>query len=91
MSPEGIAEMFSAAPATDGAYGFGYQTITTDHGVRIVMHSGSNRGWKALFAAIVGRGEGVVVLTNGDNGHEVILPLACAWSEEAAGAALPIC
>ena len=91
VSREGIATMFSAAPGTDGVYGFGYQTITTDDGVRVVMHSGANRGWKALFAAIVGRAEGMAVLTNGDNGHEIILPLACAWSEEAAGAALPIC
>jgi len=88
LAPETLAEVFSPAVETSGlfrlldaeAYGLGYSVETLPNGTRIVSHGGSNRGWRAQFAALPQQGEGIVVLTNSDRGSEVITDLLCTWA-----------
>ena len=62
-----------------GAYGFGQQLDSLANGMRVAMHGGSNRGWKAVWVAIPSRRAGLVVLTNSDRGPSVYMPVVCAW------------
>jgi CubicO group peptidase (beta-lactamase class C family) len=82
LRPETIQLMETPAPASAtraGTYGFGQQLDTLVDGTRVASHGGSNRGWKALWAAIPSRRAGIVVLTNSDRGPSVIAPVLCAW------------
>jgi hypothetical protein len=46
----------------------------------MVSHSGGNRGWRARFAALPDRGEGIVILTNSDTGDGLTNDLLRFWS-----------
>lgn len=61
------AEMRRPVAGTDGEYGTGVEL----HGAS-VGHDGVNRGFNAILLANPGDGSGVVVLTNGDNGRQVV-------------------
>jgi CubicO group peptidase (beta-lactamase class C family) len=82
LRPETIEQMDAPAPHSEsggGAYGFGRQLDSLVDGTRVVMHGGSNRGWKALWVAIPARRAGLIVLTNSDRGPSVYGPVLCAW------------
>lgn len=80
LSEASVELMFTPAAATEGAYGLGFRTLTLSKGARVITHSGSNRGWKSLFAAVPGVGEGLVVLTNSDNGGAFIASVVSSWA-----------
>ncbi|TAJ68856.1 MAG: class A beta-lactamase-related serine hydrolase [Phenylobacterium sp.] len=75
-------------------YGPGAAVTIRGDGRRIVGHSGSNAGWKANAQYVAKTGDGIVVLTNGENGNGVILGAICEWRralDAASGAATPRC
>lgn len=79
---ETVALMYTPAPHSDnpsGTYGLGQQLDTLANGTRVVMHGGSNRGWRLIWASIPSRRVGLVVLTNSDRGSAVYGPVLCAW------------
>jgi hypothetical protein len=45
-------------------------------------HGGSNEGFRAYMQGFLGRGQGVVVMTNSDNGGRAVLPLIHAIAVE---------
>jgi CubicO group peptidase (beta-lactamase class C family) len=55
--------------------GLGWQVIDMD-GEKIVDHSGSDPGAHSLVFYLPGRGLGVVIFTNGENGQKVIREIA---------------
>jgi len=61
-------------------YGLGFGTLTLSNGASIITHSGSNRGWNSFFAALPGAGNGLVVLTNSDNGGAFIANVVSNWA-----------
>lgn len=82
LRPETVELMYTPAPHSEnpsGTYGLGQQLDTLANGTRVVMHGGSNRGWKLVWASIPSRREGLVVLTNSDRGPAVYGPVLCAW------------
>lgn len=82
VRPETVQLMYTPAPHSEnpgGAYGLGQQLDTLANGTRVVMHGGSNRGWKLIWASIPSRRAGIVVLTNSDRGPAVYGPVMCAW------------
>lgn len=98
LTPATLDIMFSPAPATqralarDMAYGLGYETTTLPNGTRMVDHIGSNKGWRARFAALPDKGAGIVILTNSTTGrHIVVTDLHCAWSAWAADDTPRVC
>jgi CubicO group peptidase (beta-lactamase class C family) len=64
--PSGMAV---PAPATGGRYGLGLELEVL--GSPAIGHSGQNRGWRALVAALPARRSGLVVLCNGEGGDPV--------------------
>ena len=53
-----------------------------DHyGITTFGHGGSNRGWQAMLALEPVTRDGIVLLTNGPNGHEVLRPLFAEWAK----------
>jgi CubicO group peptidase (beta-lactamase class C family) len=80
LAPATLELMYSPAENTEEqSYGLGYQMNVFGPG--IIGHAGSNQGWKTFFGVIPATAEGVVVLTNGDNGRN----LRAALIEELAG------
>jgi CubicO group peptidase (beta-lactamase class C family) len=45
----------------------------------IVTHDGANNGWRAHFSMEPQSGNGIIVLTNGNNGHYLLNELVSAW------------
>jgi CubicO group peptidase (beta-lactamase class C family) len=78
--PEGMTQ---AAPATGGRYGIGLELESIGAGAPgargaghepidgLAGHSGQNRGWRALVAAVPPSGRGLAVLCNGEGGEPV--------------------
>jgi len=57
-------------PTTEAPrYGYGYELPPALGPIRIISHSGSNRGWKADFLMLPAQGLGIVVMTNVDGGE----------------------
>ena len=50
-------------------------------GPRLVWHSGSNRGFRAVLGMAPESGDAFVVLTNSDRGQAMTDDLSCAWGQ----------
>lgn len=61
-------------------YGFGFIINELPDGSRLIYHGGTNRGWRSQFAILPERGDGLVVLTNSDNGESLHADLLCLWT-----------
>ena len=94
LKSETIALMYQRVALHDGtaSSGLGYMTgpLGADS-VPGLNHGGSNFGWRALFMSAPERRQAIVVLTNSDNGGEVLGQLACIWAESQFGAPAPQC
>ncbi|WP_265587399.1 serine hydrolase domain-containing protein [Sphingomicrobium arenosum] len=76
VSPEG-ARMLIAPPAEGANYALGFGIEGEGDALRF-SHTGSNAGYKALMVSYPERGEGVVIMTNGDRGWTLFDALARA-------------
>jgi CubicO group peptidase (beta-lactamase class C family) len=65
LAPETAREMFTRQ--NGGPYGLG-AAIADDDGAPIVLKRGQNVGYQAYLVLLPGRGQGLVVMTNSDNG-----------------------
>ena len=54
-----------------GSWALGWQVLHTDTG-DVIAHGGDNPGFHSFSAASIARGTGMVVMTNGDSGPDVI-------------------
>lgn len=62
-------------------YGFGYIIKKLPDGSRLIYHGGANRGWRSQYAFIPEKGDGLVVLTNSENGENLHQDLVSLFSE----------
>lgn len=53
-------------------YGLGYFTFNLPDNVKLVMHNGRNTGYCSKFLLLPRSGDGIVILTNSDNGIDFI-------------------
>ncbi|USQ97976.1 serine hydrolase domain-containing protein [Caulobacter sp. RL271] len=67
LSPEMTRTMLTPVK---GDYGLGFN-ITASGGETAFSHDGSNAGYKATLVGYVQSGDGVVVMTNGDQGYQL--------------------
>ena len=71
------------SPVWPGSYGTGPR-ILDEAGSRRIQHTGANESYRAVYDMSLSDGEGVVIFTNGSNGHllfpEIIRALADARS-----------
>ena len=88
LSPRDVELMFTPTVEMDTStglgYGLGYGVRLLPGEIRMVSHSGGNRGWRTRFAALPDRGEGIVILTNSDTGDGLTNDLLRFWSAWAA-------
>ena len=77
--------MFTPVAGTQGVggelptIGLGFFVYNEESQPLLVSHSGGNRGWRARFVAAPESGDGLVVLTNSDDGNRLIEALVCSW------------
>jgi CubicO group peptidase (beta-lactamase class C family) len=64
-----------------GGYGLGFG-VEGEGDELWFTHGGSNAGFQAFFAALAERGQGAVVMTNGDAGGELAMEILRALSRE---------
>lgn len=83
---ETLEEMHKPVLDVVGLEGFIYNTTALGHFVNIeqskpplVAHDGSNKGWKATFSLVPDTGDGIVILTNGNNGTYLINQVLNSW------------
>jgi CubicO group peptidase (beta-lactamase class C family) len=77
LTAETLELMQSPAPSSP-EYGLGFEVLERD-GLRLVGHGGANDGWMARLALVPATGDGIVILTNGSNGNDVIRILERIW------------
>jgi CubicO group peptidase (beta-lactamase class C family) len=85
-----LAEMMEPPSGHRTGFGLGF-ALEAVSGVKLVSHTGANRGWKSIFGAAPGTGDGVVVLTNSDRGLPLTTDLLCEWGQRTVGAELASC
>ncbi len=86
LKPETAREMLTAQ--NGGPYGLG-ATIADSGGSLIVMKRGQNVGYQSYLILLPGEGEGMVVMTNSDNGSILAEALIRRAAELQAWPALP--
>jgi len=72
LSQQTAMEILTKEP--NSIFGLGYGLINGKGGL-IFQHSGSNIGYKTFFGGYKGRGQGVAVMTNGDNGYTLCMEI----------------
>ena len=78
LSPEMTKRMLSRQ---FGSWGLGFEVDGAGDSARF-SHGGSNEGFRAFFVAFHARGQGAVVMTNGDGGGEVAMELVRSIARE---------
>ncbi|ADL53607.1 serine hydrolase domain-containing protein [Clostridium cellulovorans] len=61
-------------------YGFGCSIYELTDGNIAVSHGGDNRGWNSGYMTIPNKSEGIVLLTNSEEGNSVILNVIDSWT-----------
>jgi CubicO group peptidase (beta-lactamase class C family) len=102
LSPATIEQMINERveiPGFEGwvyaeSYGLGCFSETASNGKQILSHMGGYLGWRSNIALIPDVGEGIIILSNSDLGHELFADVLNAWSDWLAisrwcGAVLP--
>jgi CubicO group peptidase (beta-lactamase class C family) len=84
LRAETLRLMQSPAPAAP-QYGLGYE-VQQESGLLVTGHGGANDGWMARLSLVPASGDGIVILTNGTNGTNVIRVLERMWLEHVAAA-----
>jgi CubicO group peptidase (beta-lactamase class C family) len=84
LSKETADLMLTPQVAMDGNFsmGLGFM-LREEEGERSLMHGGSNQpGFLSLLFAMPDRGQGVVIMTNGQNGHELATEIVFSIADE---------
>jgi CubicO group peptidase (beta-lactamase class C family) len=98
LSPETVALMCTTVAQTVGdislffdGMGLGYFINTYKDGTKLVAHTGSNRGWRNILALSPKTGDGIVILTNSNNGRNAYVKILEQWSISITGKTPKMC
>lgn len=88
LSPASVELLFTPTITIPGferwiyadEYGLGYFLETSADGRKMISHLGGYLGWRSEIVANPGSGEGIVILTNSDLGHELFADVLNAWT-----------
>jgi CubicO group peptidase (beta-lactamase class C family) len=76
---EPIADVVGLSAFVYQHTGLGHFINFTPDGTKLVIHDGGNEGWRANFTLVPETGNGIVILTNGNNGTYLISDVLDAW------------
>jgi len=68
VKPESIAMILQPAPGTNGNYGLGCKIFPVSEKTKLITHDGANEGWRAMYMLQPDTGNGIVIMTNSDEG-----------------------
>jgi CubicO group peptidase (beta-lactamase class C family) len=75
LTQQTAASILTQQPKSSTGLGF---AIVNGRGGLLFNHSGSNVGYKSFFAAYRDRGQGIAIMTNGDNGMGLFMEIVRA-------------
>ncbi len=82
LAPATVALLFAPFTLPDHTTtSLAYALETLPDGTMAAEHAGTNRGWNGQFVLLPDRREGIVILTNSDNGAAVIASALGAWGQ----------
>jgi len=77
VKPESIAMILQPAPGTNGNYGLGCKIFPVSEKTKLITHDGANEGWRAMYMLQPDTGNGIVIMTNSDEGGKIGAPIIC--------------
>jgi CubicO group peptidase (beta-lactamase class C family) len=80
LRPETIEAMLTPALEAQGRYGLGFGILPESKGTRLVGHTGSNEGWKAMYLAEPSAEAGIVILSNSDRARRIMPAIILPWA-----------
>jgi hypothetical protein len=76
---EPIADVVGLSASVYQHTGLGHFINFRPDGTKLVIHDGANEGWRSNFTLVPETGNGIVILTNGNNGTYLISDVLDAW------------
>lgn len=81
LSEESIALLIKPTELSKGNYGMGYMIINRFGDFTLSGHGGSNEGWQSGFMLDFESKSGIIILTNGSNGKNVLFGNLQDWAK----------
>ena len=81
LSNNSINAMTKATKISRGNYGFGYMIMNRFGDFTLTGHGGSNEGWHSGFMLDLKSKSGIIILTNGSNGRNVLFKNLQTWAK----------
>ncbi|WP_299763131.1 serine hydrolase domain-containing protein [uncultured Dokdonia sp.] len=80
LSSESFTTLITPTEVANNDYGLGYMVMDR-FGFRIIGHAGSNDGWQSGMMFNFETNSGIIMLTNGSNGKNVLFPCLQKWAQ----------
>ena len=81
LSEKSIRQLTSPTKLSRGDYGMGYMIMNRFGDFTLTGHGGSNEGWHAGFMLDFASKSGIIILTNGDAGRNVLFGSLQNWAK----------
>lgn len=81
LSKESIEQLITPTKLSDGNYGMGYMIMNRFGDFTLSGHGGSNEGWQSGFMLDFESKSGIIILTNGSSGRNVIFGNLKDWAK----------
>tara|TARA_R110002073_G_scaffold128999_3_gene275127 strand:- start:87230 stop:88318 length:1089 start_codon:yes stop_codon:yes gene_type:complete len=75
-----ILQLIQPTELSKGNYGMGYMIMNRFGNFTLSGHGGSNEGWHSGFMLDFASKSGIIILTNGDNGRNVLFGSMKTWA-----------
>ncbi len=80
LSQESINQLLEPTELSNGNYGMGYMVMNRFGDFTLTGHGGSNEGWHSGFMLDFASKSGIIILTNGDSGRNVLFGSMKTWA-----------
>lgn len=81
LSQKSITALRTPTELSGGDYGMGYMVMNRFGNFTLTGHGGSNEGWQAGFMLDFDSKSGIIVLTNGSSGKNVLFGSLRTWAQ----------
>ncbi len=78
ISKQTLDFMVQPTTVSQGKYGMGFRILNMGP-INLVGHAGSNTGWQSAFFLDYKEGDGLIMLTNGDEGDRLLKEILRSW------------